>query len=108
MNLDPLRNPKDPLHKLSPTAGRELFRALGKACNGFDRNSVLDAAYNLLLSTIRQNNATWHSAEGQYDEMMGRVKTMLRDHYDANGRRRNVFPFDQVVLMDHFDARDKL
>lgn len=106
--MDPLRNPKDPLHKASPEAGRELFKRMGQLVDEFPFDAILDAAFNLILNSIRQQNASWPSAEAAYDEKIGRVKTVLRDHYDANGKRRNVFPFDQVVVMDHFKDPDKV
>lgn len=99
---DPLRNLKDPLHKAGPEAGKELFRQLGKVCHGFNNDAVIDAATNLLINIVRQSSPTWSKAEQLFDERFGRGKTVLRDHYDANGKRRNVFPFHQYIHMDFF------
>ncbi len=104
---DPLRNPKDPLHQAGPPQGRELFRRFGQVANGFSHEQVIDAAFNLIVNAIRQGHPGWNKAQARYDELFGRGKTILREHFDAAGRRRNVFPFDQFVQMEHFDARDK-
>ena len=104
---NPLRNPADPLHKAGPPSGRELFKRFGSVADGFPHDAVLDAAVNLIINTLRQSHATWADAERAYDELFGRTKTILRDHYDPLGKRRNVFPFDQFINMDHVDFRDK-
>lgn len=104
--LDVLRNPKDPLNNAGPPQGRELFRRFGRVADGFSHEDVIDAAVNLILNSIRQGNAKWPGAEKRFDELFGKSKTTLRQHYDGPGGRRNIFPFDQTVLMDHFDARD--
>jgi hypothetical protein len=104
---DPLRNPKDPIHKSGPEAEKELFRRMSKVADGFSREAAISAAFNLAMGAIRQGNSTWWSAESAYDETVGRAKQVLRNHYDQNGKRRNIFPFHQHIEMPHFDARDK-
>lgn len=99
---DPLRNPKDPLHNSGPQAGRELFRRMGQLASGFPNEAVIDASWNMLINAVRQRTATWQKAEPEFDQQFYQMKTLLRGHYDANGRRRNVFPFDQIVQMDRF------
>lgn len=105
--MDPLRNPKDPIHAAGPEAGRELFRRFGQLATGFPQHAVIDAAINLILNVIRQEHASWSSAEPAYDEKLAKIKSLLRDHYDATGKRRNVFPFDQHVVMSVFDDREQ-
>ena len=102
MSLDPLRNPKDPLHKAGPEAGRQLYKELSGVCHGFGGDAVIDAAINLIITVIRQAHPTWSSAEKSFDEKYGRAKTVLKDHYDSNGKRKNIFPFDQVIVMPRF------
>ncbi len=104
---DPLRNPNDPIHQSGPEAGRALFRRVGMLASGFPQEAVLDAACNLVINCIRQQKPTWISAEASYDEIWGKMKTLLRDHYDANGKRRSVFPFDQHIVMPFHDDSDK-
>jgi acyl carrier protein phosphodiesterase len=98
MTTDPLRNTKDPLRKSGPEAEQELFRALGRACNDFPRDVVLGAAMNLIVNAIRQEHAGRNAACNAFDEVMARTKAVLLDkHYDEMGKRRNVFPFHQVI-----------
>lgn len=104
---DPLRNPKDPLHKSGPDAGKELFRTLSPICHGFDGEAIMDAAFNLVINMIRQSKANWRDAEALFDERLARSKTALRDQYDANGKRRNVFPFHQHITVDHVSSKNK-
>lgn len=106
MSADPLRNPKDPLHKSGPEAERELFRALGQVANGFPTEAVFGAAANMLVNAIRQSQPTREGAREAFDELIARVRLLLLDqHYDALGRRRNVFPFHQVIEVPLFPAR---
>jgi hypothetical protein len=44
-------------------------------------------------------------AEARFDEISGRTKQLLLDHYDGAGNRRSVFPFHQVIEVPHFDGR---
>ena len=98
MSLDPLRNPKDPLHKSGPEGERELFRKRGAACDGLPMELAAGAAANIIVNALRQQHATRREAEAAIDELMGRIKALLLDqHYDGMGRRRNLFPFHQVV-----------
>lgn len=96
--LDPLRNQKDPLRKSGPEAEQELFRALGAAANGYPAEAVLGAAANVLVNAIRQAQPTREGAREKFDELAAKVRRLLLDqHYDATGKRRNVFPFHQVI-----------
>jgi hypothetical protein len=93
---------KDPLKAKSNslTARRELFERLSKTCTGFQRRDVVYACLNVILNVIRQDCASAFEAEKAYDEMIYHGKaTLLGEHYGANGARRNVFPFDQHIVM---------
>lgn len=106
--MDPLRNPKDPLHMTGPEAEKELFRRLGSVCNEFPRETVICAAMNLLINAIRQNEAGRNGAMAAFDEVSGRARhILLEKHYDSLGKRRNVFPFAQIIDIPHYDARRK-
>ena len=107
MDLNPLRNGKDPFHKSGPDAGKELFKRIVQLAHGFSNEAVINAAVNLLLQPIRQGSDSWQKAEPRFDEWFGKAKSILRNHYDANGRRRNIFPYDQNIEMPLFDARKK-
>lgn len=96
---DPLRNPKDPLLKTGPDKQMEMFRACVGAVRGAEIEDVLAVALSLIINGVRQGFATHKQAELRYDELMARGKEILSSHYDANGRKRGVFPYDQVVIM---------
>lgn len=102
---DPLRNVKDPLHKMGPEVEKELLRNLGQVASGFPKDVVVNAAMWLVINTLRQDAATWQRAEVLWNEYFGRHKENLRNHYDANGKRRNVFPFTQNVDMPLFQNK---
>ena len=99
-------NPRDPLRSV-PDAQRELFSRLSKACEGFSAQDVAGAAVNLLINALRQQFSTRDKAEIVFNEMFGKSKQMLLDHYDITGRKRGIFPYDQVIDLPHFDFKDK-
>jgi hypothetical protein len=41
-------------------------------------------------------------AEMTFDEVYGRSKQLLKNHYDAEGRKKGIFPYDQVIRPDRF------
>ena len=88
----------DPLTKTTGEAGRVLFDQLNQQCRNFPYDAVIDAAGNVLLNVIRQRNASRASAERDFDETFGKLKSILMAHYDSvNGRRRSVFPSHQII-----------
>lgn len=102
--MDPLRNPKDPLHKTGPEAEKILFKDMVETANGFPLETVAGSAVNVLINAIRQMCSTQTEAETKFDEMFLKAKTVLLDnHYDNLGNRRNVFPFHQVIEVPHID-----
>jgi hypothetical protein len=109
MPLDPLRNGKDPLHKAGPNNQKELFRQFSQVANGFSIEDVVGATMNMLVNSVRQSNSTRASAESRWNDWTERFKEILLNrHYDSvTGKRRNVFPYEQFIQMEHFDARDK-
>lgn len=106
-----MSNPNDPLHK--PTAGpqsaRQLFDNLSKVASGFGADDVMLAAANLLINAIRQHKATRDGAVVAFDEIAARSKhVLLEQHYDQMGRRRNVFPFHQVIEVPLIKSTSKI
>ena len=92
------KNGKDPLTDTSPEAGRVLFDRLNKQCREFPLEAVVNAASNVLLNVIRQRNDTREKAETDFNEMFGRLKSILMQHYDGpSGKRRSIFPFHQTI-----------
>lgn len=97
---DPLRNPKDPLHKVLDVSGAELLRRLSPVCHGFPAPSVVDAAMSLVIETVRQNKRTWAEAEAAMKDISGRTLQALSEHYDTvNGRKKGIFPYDQAIII---------
>lgn len=106
MSEDILRNPKDPLHKVGPEVEKEILRKLGQLAHGFPRHEVLNAAWHLVLNVIRQEAETRLRAEKLFDEYAGRAKnTLLEQHYDLTGKRRNIFPFAQNLSPETFTIK---
>jgi hypothetical protein len=93
-------NPNDPLAKV-PQGAYVLFNQLTEKCDCFTANEVVAASANLLLNALRQANPKKANALKAFDELMGKTKQVLSDHYNEfSGERRNIFPFDQVVSME--------
>jgi len=93
-------NLQDPMQKtdFAPPNAKELFDSLSKAADGFSAADVMSAAANLLVNSVRCAHATCAGAERAFDEVVGRSKHLLLEkHYDMVGKRRNIFPFDQVI-----------
>jgi hypothetical protein len=101
-----LNNPKDPLHSQSD-AEKTLFEALAKVCNGFTQEQVAGAALNLIVNAIRQGYATDKGALDAADAAHAAMRKILVAHYDNAGRRRNIFPFHQIVEMPFVDLKKK-
>jgi hypothetical protein len=99
-------NPKDPLLKAGPTYQRELFNRFAQNANGFSTEDVIGAASNIIINALRQAHSTRIAAESRYDEIFGKMKSLLLNHYDVLGRKRGVFPFDQVIEMDRFNDKE--
>jgi predicted ATPase len=97
----------DPLLGL-PEQERLLFDAFRKVSAGKNVDAVLGAAVNIVINAIRQMEALRAGAEGRYDALFGRGKTLLLDrHYDSvTGKRRTVFPFTQVVKAAYHEEDD--
>lgn len=96
----------DPLNQ-RPDAERELFKQFSQLCNGFPNEAAIGASANILINALRQNKVTWREAEPAFDELFGKLKSILASHYDGTGRRRSVFPHPQVLNVPLIDMRKK-
>lgn len=94
-------NTNDPLTKpqAAPDGGRELFSRMSHTCGGFSHDDVTSAAANILINSLRQQCGSRQKAEVEFNELFGRLKSALLQHYDGAGNRRSVFPFDQTVVV---------
>lgn len=87
----------DPLRQV-PQGAKELFKNLSQVCSGFSSDDVMLAAVNLLVNCVRQNRAKRDDAAELFDEIAAKARhVLLEQHYDVLGRRRNVYPFHQVI-----------
>lgn len=92
--------PKDPLRQAMPGGvDRELFQRFSKACDGMPTEAVIGAAANILINALRQTKNTQPQAEAAFDELFGKMKQILVDHYDTLGRKRGIFPYDQTISL---------
>ena len=97
----------DPLGDV-PDGGQVLFRELSARCSQFPTKDVINACAALLLNAIRQRSKLRAEAEGDFNELYGRMKSLLLMHYDSvSGKRRGVFPFRQIIEMPLMNLRDK-
>jgi hypothetical protein len=80
---------------------------MSQASSGFAMDDVIGAAANILINAIRQSQPTQAKAEIRFDELFGRSKQALVDHYDSLGRKRGIFPYDQVIEVPKFDLSIK-
>ncbi len=70
---------------------------------------VTACAFNLLIQGIRQTYGSREAALQRADDLCGQLKQAVSDHYDSTtGKRRNIFPHDQRVVMPMLLDKDKI
>lgn len=94
----------DPLLS-TPDDQKRLFDAICGVANGFTAEQVLGATVNVLVNAVRQAHPTHAGARASIEQMAESAKKLLAEHYDLMGKRRNVFPFHQVIEIPHLDLR---
>ena len=96
-------NPTDPLWLAGNENDQELFKKMAECCRQRPRESAVQAAYYIIINAIRQDIDNIDKAEWAWNELNGRAKQLLIDHYDATTKRRkNIFPFNQHVTPSLF------
>jgi hypothetical protein len=95
-------NPQDPLLD-APKTERDLWMEVGKVTSGYPAEIVMSIGINIVIDTIRQLRPTQKTALDAFDEVMGRVRSRLAEHYGNNGVRKNIFPFDQIIKGEFVD-----
>ena len=98
--------PADPM-KHAPDPQRELFDQFAALARGFPIEAVIGAALNIVANAASQAHATRAPALASYDEKVARVRAALAERYDLTGKRRNVFPFPQVIEVPHLELRTR-
>lgn len=98
---------KDPILLSGPEAQAELLKRFAADAAGFPMDAVLGAACNIIVSALRQAYASKNLASNRFDELFARTKSILLDeHYDANGRKRGIFPFAQHISAPFVKIKD--
>lgn len=101
----PVENPRDPWLG-TPDAARGVFGAMTKAAAGAPYETVMIAAYCVLMNVIRQKHAHRKGALDEFDELTAKIRHLIADQcYGPTGARLNIFPFTQVVEMPLFRKR---
>lgn len=98
---------KDPMLKVSTPNVRQLFDKIGPQLTGVPADIVADIGCNLLINALRQTKKTRAEAERAYDEVVARAKGVLMNHYDGFGRKKGIFPYDQVIEVPLINLRGK-
>lgn len=94
----------DPLTK-GPESSRVLQQRMGKASSGFSYDAVVSAAANILINVIRQKHSKKKGALDELDQVQAAVRKAVDEHYQLNGSRKSLFPFDQIISVPHLDFK---
>jgi hypothetical protein len=86
----------DPITKGAEPA-RELLYRFGRIADGFNADHVVDAALNIVINQLRQIYPNKKDAGEAVDRLIAKTRQALDEHYFANGARRSIFPFHQVI-----------
>ncbi len=91
-------NPNDPLWLDAPARVAFLTKTFAEAAHQFSAQDVINAGASVMITAMRQVYATRQEAEARFDEVFGRTKTHLLNHYDSiSGRKSGAFPYDQKI-----------
>lgn len=86
----------DPINRV-PTSSIALFERFSRAADGYSADSVLDAAFNIIVNSLRQAHNTRDKAGMSYDELTTKAKGHLMECYDSTGRKKGVYPYHQII-----------
>ena len=104
-----INNPNDPLLRVGDTYQKALLERLGKEASGFSAEAVIGASINLLVNVLRQSYSNRQAAEVRYDELVGKTKAILLEHYDSvTGKRKSNFAYTQTVQAAHVKSDDNI
>lgn len=103
------KNAKDPLWKSAPERAHYLTNEFGRIADKFQAADVINAGGSILITVLRQCHPNRQKAEAAIDELFGRMKAKLLEHYDgAHKRKDGVFPFDQDLRPQLIVAKPKI
>jgi len=67
----------------------ELTRAFARTANGHQREHVINAGGVMILNALRQSHNQVEDAERELDDIVERMRAVLRErHYTESGGRR--------------------
>lgn len=98
---------KDPLLLATPDAARALFTKFSKEANGFNIEAVFGASINMLVNGVRQTHNNRDEARKSLEYLSAKAMEVLMQHYDSTGRKRGIFPYDQVIHVDFANLRSR-
>jgi hypothetical protein len=99
----------DPLHKNVDSVAKHLMMEWIKLAAGRSREAACLAAINIIINCIRQCTTQKSDAEAKFNELFGRGKQVMLDHYDSTtGLRKSKFSYTQVIEVPHFIDPDIL
>jgi hypothetical protein len=97
----------DPINNVEP-AQLVLFKKLVEQARGHSAEQVAGAAANLIVNALRQTYPTRDAAEVAFNELFGKTKQILMDHYDSTGRKKGIFPYNQVIHAALVTEKDRI
>lgn len=100
-------NSKDPLKGVGTDYAKILFEKMSQQAANNSAADVMGASVNLIINALRQTYSTRDKASQAFDELFGKAKTALMEQYDSTGRKKGIFPYDQVIHVPHFDLSHK-
>lgn len=99
-------NKTDPLFNQSDRQ-KDLFEQFSKIASGRTVEDAVGAGSNIIINAIRQTCPKQTDAEKRFDELFGRMKQILMDHYNNGTRKNGVFPYHQFIEVPYFDLSTK-
>jgi len=103
------KNVRDPLMRSAPERVAHLTREFGRVADRFSIGDVVNASAGMMVTAMRQAHPTREAAEREFNEVFGRMKQLLMDHYDGTRVRKDgLFPFDQNISPSLVVARPKI
>ena len=88
----------DPL-KHGPEGRRQCFDAMRMAASGYNFDDVLNAAANLVINASRQEQPRRKGARERLERLNENMRHVLMEHYGADGGRKNIFPYNQTIVV---------
>jgi len=87
------------------SSARDLATSFAHAAHGYNYETVIDAAANLLRNALAQRHKTLGASVEQLDDIVQNLKTTLAaNHYGPDGERKNINIAPAGMLFPHLDG----